>query len=114
MIILYIFRFKYFRIQSRLFVILIALVPTLATLIIKLDPDVKYGYVGTALSLAVVYEVIQTRIIAEEVASAMMFNNISITDHLTGLRNRRGYQEIIDDLSKEDNLGIAFIDINSF
>ena len=113
MIILYIFRFKYFRIQSRLFVILIALVPTLATLIIKLDPDVKYGYVGTALSLAVVYEVIQTRIIAEEVANAMMFNNISITDHLTGLRNRRGYQEIINGLSKEDNLGIAFIDINS-
>lgn len=113
MIILYIFRFKYFRIRSPLFVVLIVLVPTIATLVVKISPEVRYGYVDAALSLAVIYEIIETRLIAEELANVMMFNNISVTDHLTGLRNRRGYQEIIDGLSKEDNVGIAFIDINS-
>ncbi len=113
MIVLYIFRFKHFRIQSPLFVVLIVLVPSVATVFVKINPDVRYGFTGAALSLAVIYEVIETRIIAEEMAQAMMFNNISITDYLTGLKNRRGYQEIIDGLTKEENLGIAFIDINS-
>ncbi len=113
MIVLYIFRFKYFRIQSPLFVVLIVLVPTIATVFVRLNPDVRYGFTGVALSLAVIYEVIETRIIAEELAEAMMFNNISVTDHLTGLKNRRGYQEVMDGLRKEENLGIAFIDINS-
>ncbi len=113
MVILYIVRFKDFRIKSPVFIVLIVLVPAVATVFLKLSSSVRYGYAGTALSLAVVYVVIQNRIIAETHASAMMYSNISITDQLTGLRNRRGYTEIIDGLSKEAPVGVAFVDINS-
>ena len=113
MVILYIVRFKDFRIKSPVFVVLIVLVPAVATVFLKLSSSVRYGYAGTALSLAVVYVVIQNRIIAETQASAMMYSNISVTDMLTGLRNRRGYTEIIESLPAEAQVGVAFVDINS-
>ncbi|MCR5671028.1 MAG: diguanylate cyclase [Butyrivibrio sp.] len=112
-VVLYAFKYRDFRIKSKLFVVLIVTVPTLGTLILHLDHNVRYGYVVAALSMNVVFVIIQTRIIAEASADARMFSRISVKDYLTGLRNRRGYQEFIDSLKPEDTVGLAFADINS-
>lgn len=113
MVVLYVVRFKDFRIKSPVFVVLIVLVPTVATVLLKLSSSVRYGYSGSAISLAVVFVVIQTRIIAETQAAAIKYSDISVTDQLTGLRNRRGYIKLTENLSPEKVVGVAFVDINS-
>jgi len=37
---------------------------------------------------------------------------MSFYDPLTGLKNRRGYEDIINNLSEEDNVSVVFCDAN--
>ncbi len=113
MFILYILKFKSFRIKSHVFVVMIVLVPVLGTVLVKMDTNIRYGYVVAALSMNVIYAIIQTRVITESVAKAMMYSEISNNDFLTGLKNRRGYQEVINSITYGKNVGVAFVDINS-
>jgi GGDEF domain-containing protein len=43
---------------------------------------------------------------------SQILNQKSISDSLTGLKNRRGYQNIIDSLKDEERVGVVFCDAN--
>ncbi len=113
MCILYVFKYKAFRIRSKFFVVLIVAVPLAATVIGFIVPNSGYGYLGAAVSMNVVYVILESKLIAEAVANAKMYNEISENDLLTGLKNRRGYQKVIDAIAEDTSVGIVFADANS-
>ena len=113
MCVLYVFKYKAFRIKSKFFVVLIVAVPMAATIISYLYPSREYGFLGAAVSMNVVYVILESKLIAEAVANAKKYNEISENDQLTGLKNRRGYQKVIDGISEDTNVGIVFADANS-
>ncbi len=114
MCILYVFKYRAFRIRSRFFVVLIVVVPLAATIIGIVSPSAAgFGFLGAAVSMNVVYVILESKLIAEAVANAKMANEISENDQLTGLKNRRGYQKVLDGISDEDRIGIVFADANS-
>ena len=113
MCILYVFKYKAFRIRSKFFVVLIVAVPLAATVIGFIVPNSGYGYLGAAVSMNVVYVILESKLIAEAVANANMYNEISEKDLLTGLKNRRGYQKVIDAIAEDTSVGIVFADANS-
>ena len=63
--------------------------------------SLRQGFIGAALALAIIYVIIQTKIITEADIDATLYNELSINDALTGLRNRRGYMEIVNNLPKK-------------
>ena len=113
MCVFYIFKYRSFRIRSRFFVVLIVAVPLIATIMLHLDTNEGFGYLGAAISMNVVYAVLESKIIAEAVAEARMYSEISENDMLTGLKNRRAYQIVIDSCIDEKLVGVAFADVNS-
>lgn len=113
MLILYVIRFRDFRIRSRLFVILIVLFPLAATIILHANPDIRFNFAGTAISMNVVYVIIQSRIMVEALATAQMNKELSEKDMLTGLLNRRGYQKLLDHVGPDEKVGVVFADVNS-
>ncbi len=113
MCVLYAFKYRAFRIRSRLFVVLIVAVPLGDMFIHYLDPNSRFYFLGAAVSMNVIYAIIESKIIAEAVANAKMYNEISEKDMLTGLKNRRGYQTVLDSCYEDEKVGIAFADVNS-
>jgi len=113
MCLLYLFKYKAFRIRSKFFVVLIVVVPLAATIIGYIYPNSGFGFLGAAVSMNVVYVILESKIIAESCANAKMYNEISEKDLLTGLKNRRGYQKVIDGIADDDRIGIVFADANS-
>ena len=113
MCILYVFKYRAFRIKSRLFVVLIVAVPMGATIINIIYKVEGFGFLGAAVSMNVVYVILESKIIAEAVANAKKYNEISENDQLTGLKNRRGYQKVLDGISDGDCVGVVFADVNS-
>ncbi len=76
-------------------------------------PDLEVGYVGSALALMTIYVMIQSKIIAEANVKAEAYNELSVKDVLTGLKNRRGYEDIIASVPADMDVGVVFSDINS-
>ena len=113
MCVFYIFKYRSFRIRSRFFVVLIVAVPMIATIMLHVDSNEGFGYLGAAISMNVVYAVLESKIIAEAVADAKMYSEISENDMLTGIKNRRAYQMVIDSCVGEKQVGVAFADVNS-
>ena len=113
MLLLYVVRFRDFRIQSRLFVVLIVVFPVVANIVLLFDPQVRFNFTGTAVSMNVVYVIIQSRIVVEVLAKAHLNKELSEKDILTGLLNRRGYQELLDGIGADEKVGIVFADVNS-
>ncbi|RKM55968.1 sensor domain-containing diguanylate cyclase [Butyrivibrio sp. CB08] len=113
MVILYATKYKYFWVRSYLFLVLIVIVPTFAIIIRNMDSAIKFNFVGTAVSMNVVYVVIQSRIILDALVDVRINKEISVKDALTGLMNRRGYLEILDGISEDETVGIVFSDVNS-
>ena len=113
MCVFYILKYRSFRIRSKFFVVLIVAVPLMATVMLHVDSSVGFGYLGAAISMNVVYAVLESKIIAEAVADAKMYSEISENDMLTGLKNRRAYQMIINSCMDEKLVGVAFADVNS-
>ncbi|MBE5848499.1 MAG: GGDEF domain-containing protein [Lachnospiraceae bacterium] len=108
----FIFNYRSFGINSIWLTMLFLVIPTASTLISNEVAQIRYGYCLTALSLFVVYIVIQSKIIVETDVNARLFNRLSNCDSLTGLKNRRGYQDVIDSLGDEETVGVVFCDAN--
>ncbi len=112
-VIVYIFKFKFFKITSPIIVVMFIVIPGVSTFVVRTNTDIRHGFIGAAISLNVIYVMIQSRIIAEAIINADIYNELSVNDQLTGLKNRRGYQEIIDSVKPEMPVGIVFADVNS-
>jgi diguanylate cyclase (GGDEF)-like protein len=113
MVILYVIKFRAFRINSAIFVVLIVFVPALSTVLVKIDPNIRFGFIGATLSMHVVYVIVQSRIVSDATATAELYNKLSYSDALTGLANRRGYGEFVDGFSSDKTVAVVFADVNS-
>ena len=78
-----------------------------------INPDFDFSWTATAISMLVIYVMIQSNIIAENRLRAEIYNDLSTKDVLTGLKNRRGYEQVLVDVSKSTSVGVVFCDINS-
>ena len=89
------------------------LLPAVVSVVQISNPDFAFGYLASALALTIIYIMIQSQIIAEANVRARLYNNLSTKDVLTGLKNRRGYMELLDDIGEDERVTVVFSDINS-
>lgn len=87
--------------------------PGLAAILQAVNQDLELGYVGSAMGLVIIYVMIQSKVIAEEKVKAEMYSALSNIDVLTGLKNRRGYDEALGLVKKDEIIGTIFCDANS-
>ncbi len=71
------------------------------------------SYIGYAMALMIVFVMIQFKIISKTSLQAEIYNALSVRDVLTGLRNRRGYDECLASIPPEASVFVVFCDINS-
>ena len=110
--VLYFFKYKAFRLSNPFLIFLFLLVPAGAGVFMYWDPEIRHGFAGAALSLNVIYVLVLSKMNAENVAKEEYLNKLSKNDMLTGLKNRRGCQEVIDAVDKNSMVGVAFADVN--
>ena len=87
--------------------------PLIAAVILSFDSDLQFGYLATSLSCAVIFTFIKREEITESHHREMIEKYLSTRDALTGLLNRRGYYEALEQLSEHDSLGVVFCDLNA-
>ncbi|MCR5481440.1 MAG: GGDEF domain-containing protein [Clostridia bacterium] len=67
--------------------------------------------IAAAFACGIIYVTVQARAITEAGVRAKILRETSCIDYLTGLKNRRGYDEYIKELSYS-YLGVVFCDLN--
>ncbi len=87
--------------------------PIYAALIFIVFPELELAYLATALSCAVIYTFVRREEIDEVLLRERIMSEISSTDTLTGLLNRRGFNDAIEEADAHQTLGIAFCDLNA-
>ncbi|MBE6015646.1 MAG: diguanylate cyclase [Lachnospiraceae bacterium] len=104
---------KALSITRNILVLILVAVPALSIVIMYFYSNFGQGYPCAAISLDLIYIVIQSQFVTEANTKALLYNQMSVNDALTGLKNRRGYQEVIDHISPDDTVGVVFCDANS-
>ena len=74
-------------------------------------PD--FTYAAASLTFLVIYVAIQSQTITEVLLREKILNEVSYIDSLTGLKNRRAYDEYLQNVENESGKGVAFFDLNS-
>ncbi len=87
--------------------------PIISAVVLIFFPDLEFGYLATALACAVMFTFIRREEIVEAHNREQNVKELSSLDILTGLLNRRGYYEVLEQTSEHDSLGIVFCDLNS-
>lgn len=105
--------YRFFGITNPLILLLLVFVPGLSTAVVFYFSALQHGFIGAALSLEVIYVMLQSKIVAEANFNAQRYNELSTKDALTGLKNRRGYLDALESLPPEDSVGVVFCDVNS-
>ncbi len=106
--------YKLYGISSILVLLMLFIFPGSSILIVSFsDTPIRHFYSATALTFEVVYVMLQSKIVDEANINARIYNELSVKDVLTGLRNRRGYENYINELKETDSIGVVFCDVNS-
>ena len=87
--------------------------PLISAVVLIFSPDLELGYLATALSCAVIFTFIRREEINEAHNREQIVKELSSMDILTGLLNRRGYYEVLEQMSEHNSLGIVFCDLNA-
>ncbi|MBO4903514.1 MAG: GGDEF domain-containing protein [Lachnospiraceae bacterium] len=87
--------------------------PLNSMIIALFHPDLELAYLAAALSCAVIFTFIRREEIIEAHIREQIMAKVSAVDTLTGLLNRRGFNEAIAQASGFDRLGIVFCDLNA-
>ena len=90
-----------------------ALFPLTAAVLYFVLPDLTLAYPATALSCAVIYTYIRREEIFEAHIREQIVSEISAKDSLTGLLNRRGFNEVIEKACDHESIGVVFCDLNA-
>lgn len=89
-----------------------AFFPLLALLIQMFAYGITICQVGTTFAILMLYIMYQSDLIKEAETKAKLLDEISNTDVLTNLRNRRSYEIQLNKLQKEQWVGTVFADLN--
>ncbi len=87
--------------------------PVISAVILIFIPKYGLGYLATALSCAVVYTFIRRTEIDEANNREQIIKEVISLDTLTGLLNRRGFNEAVEQASGHEALGVVFCDLNA-
>ena len=87
--------------------------PIDASIVLIFMPDYGLGYLAIALSCAVIFTFVRREEIIEAQNREQIIKEVVSLDALTGLLNRRGFNEAIEKADEHGCLGIAFCDLNA-
>ena len=93
-------------------IMLFVILPTIATVLQSIFYGVTSGQAGIMCGLILLYIMLQNIEVSEARTRAELLDEISSTDTLTGLRNRRAYELELDLKQNEEWIGVAFMDLN--
>ena len=93
-------------------IMLFVILPTIATILQSIFYGVTSGQAGIMCGLILLYIMLQNIEVSEARTRAELLDEISSTDTLTGLRNRRAYELELDLKQNEEWIGVAFMDLN--
>jgi len=106
--------YKLYGVSSVAIIIMLFAFPATAIFVVSLfDTSIRQCFTATSLTFEVVYVMIQSKIVDEANINARIYNELSVKDVMTGLRNRRGYENYISELKETDFIGVVFCDVNS-
>lgn len=102
------------KMRKRTFISLLILIvfPAITTSVELLLPNVCISYTGISISILLQYVIIQSRLISEAEMREQIENELSRTDVMTGLPNRRAYTEYLEKMTGNVCAGTAFFDLN--
>ena len=86
--------------------------PAVASVLQSAYYGVTSGQVGLMEGMLLLYILLQNREVNEARVKAALLDEISNTDTLTGLKNRRAYETQLESLKKEEWTGTIFMDLN--
>lgn len=89
------------------------LLTILCAILQLINVNIELGYVGSAISLLIMYVMLQSRIVYESDLRAEIYNELSSLDVLTGLKNRRGFQIAIESVTECETIAGIFCDLNN-
>jgi diguanylate cyclase (GGDEF)-like protein len=113
MVIVLFFSHKKLGLEKTIILSIYLIMPFISALFQAFAYNLEMGYVGSALALVLIYVLIQSHYMTEANVRADVYNQLSIKDNLTGLLNRRGYDELLQSLDQSKNYGVVFCDINN-
>lgn len=95
------------------------LMPAIAVILLLIDESWEFGYVCSAIGMAIIYILLQSKIVSEANIRAEVYSILSSKDVMTGLANRRAYDKMLkatkDDATEggDERIGAVFCDLNS-
>ncbi|MCR4782766.1 MAG: GGDEF domain-containing protein [Lachnospiraceae bacterium] len=92
---------------------ILALMPYVVIAVLVHFKAIGHGFMCIAIVYEIIYMTFQSKMTLKANISAQIYNELSTVDILTGLLNRRGYQEYIDKLKCEEKIAVVFADVNS-
>lgn len=98
--------------QERIVIWTFSIFPFIAMLIQIYSYGITACQVGITCSNILIYIFIQSQSVNEEKSRAKLISEISNLDVLTGLNNRLLYECRLDELKKEEWVGVLFADLN--
>jgi diguanylate cyclase (GGDEF)-like protein len=90
-----------------------AILPLIAGILVIISPDLQLGYIAAALSCAIIFTFIKQHEINEAYIREKILDRVSSQDVLTGLVNRRGFENAINQASEHHHLDVVFCDLNA-
>ena len=88
------------------------LFPMISLLLHFVIPELSLSYVAITLSLITLYIMLQAEQETEFRTREKVLIEVSYTDALTKLKNRRAYEDYFEQESSQTNVGVVFCDIN--
>lgn len=98
--------------RQKIAVILYPVFPILATILQFCFYGITTGQIGITAAIILIYFLINGMEVDAQRLKAELSDELSKTDTLTGLKNRRSYVEKLDELASSPWVGVAFIDLN--
>ena len=98
--------------QEKKAITLFIILPMIASVVQSAFYGVTSGQVGLMGGMILLYIMLQNREVNEARVKAALLSEISNTDTLTGLRNRRAYENEIELMKRESWTGVIFMDLN--
>lgn len=99
----------------RRFVVIAAfiIVPVCQSFVVAAIPEIQFSYATSAVVCEIIYIFIQNQAVSTARVREEIMKRVSSTDMLTGFKNRRGYEEILECCAKAGGkLGAVFCDMN--
>lgn len=88
------------------------LLPLLSVIAYAIADEVSFSYVAIVLVLLIVYVMIQADEQEKMVVRESVMLEVSNTDTMTGLQNRRAYNTRLTELAEAETVGVLFCDLN--